>query len=249
MEKILEIKNLTKKYKNGRGIEDISLTVNSGDVVGLLGPNGSGKTTIIKSVAGLITPNSGSVSIMGCDTESMPEMSRKKAGFLIEEPALFEFMTAEQNLKIAAEYYSENTNNDIKDKITEVLNLVGLGLYKKDKVGRFSLGMKQRLGLAIALVSDPVLTVLDEPFNGLDIEGVIRIRELIRIKTGQNGGCLIAGHTASELEKICTHAAVLHEGKLIAFDSMEEALKTRPSLEDYYISKVRGVRGMQGGAV
>lgn len=240
MESILEIKSLTKKYKNGRGVSDINITVNPGQVVGLLGPNGSGKTTVMKSVAGLVNPQSGSISIMGFDTETKREKALSQTGFLIENPALYGFMTAYQNLKVAAKYY----DNCDTERIMQVLQLVGLGLYKNDKVCKFSLGMKQRLGLALALLSSPKLLVLDEPLNGLDIEGVIRIRELIGDEVKRSGGgCLISGHGAAELEKICTHIAVMHDGGIIAFDSIENALKTRPTLEDYYITCVRGEKG------
>lgn len=240
MEKLLEVKNLTKRYKNGRGAFDINLTVHPGEIVGLLGPNGSGKTTVMKAAAGLINPTGGSVSICGFDVETELEKALANAGFLIENPALYGFMTVKQNLKLAAKYY-DGCNNE---RINDVLRLVGLGLYQNDKTAKFSMGMKQRLHLALALLSNPKLMVLDEPFNGLDIEGVIRVREIIKAKVTQNGAaCLISGHVAAELEKICTHAAVMHEGRIIAYDTVENALKTRPTLEDYYILNVRGERG------
>lgn len=240
MQKILEIENLTKKYKNGRGIENINLVVNRGDIVGLLGPNGSGKTTIMKAIAGLIHPDGGSIKIFGRDTESEPAAALSDVGFLIESPALYPFMTAYGNLKTAAAYYPNVGDAEIQ----KALELVGLALYRDDKVSKFSLGMKQRLGLALAVLSMPRLMVLDEPLNGLDIEGVIRIRELIEQMSKQNGAaCLISGHVAAELEKVCSHVAVLHEGKIAAFETLENALKYRPSLEEYYISVVRGCGG------
>ena len=240
MQKVLETENLTKKYKNGRGIEDINLVVNQGDIVGLLGPNGSGKTTIMKAIAGLIHHDSGNIRIFGYDTESEPVAALSDVGFLIESPALYPYMSAYQNLKTAARYYP-NVN---EERILRSLELVGLALYKDDKVGRFSLGMKQRLGLALAVLSEPRLMVLDEPLNGLDIEGVIRIRELIEQMSKQNGAaCLISGHVAAELEKVCTHVAVMHEGRIAAFEKIETALQYRPSLEEYYISVVRGCGG------
>ena len=182
MQKILETENLTKKYKNGRGIENINLVVNQGDIVGLLGPNGSGKTTIMKAIAGLIHHDSGRIMIFGYDTEIEPAEALADVGFLIESPALYPYMSAYQNLKTAARYYP-NVGND---EIIKALELVGLVLYKDDKVNKFSLGMKQRLGLAMAILSRPRLMVLDEPLNGLDIEGVIRIRELIEQMSKQN---------------------------------------------------------------
>lgn len=240
MQKVLETENLTKKYKNGRGIENINLVVNQGDIVGLLGPNGSGKTTVMKAIAGLIHRDGGSIRIFGHDIESEPVAALSDVGFLIESPALYPYMTAYQNLKTAARYYP----NADDERILKSLELVGLALYKDDKAGKFSLGMKQRLGLALAMLSEPKFMVLDEPLNGLDIDGVIRIRELIERTAAQNGtACLISGHVAAELEKVCTHVAVMHEGRIAALETMETALKYRPSLEEYYISVVRNCEG------
>lgn len=238
--KVLEIEKLTKRYKNGRGVTNITLTVNAGEIVGLLGPNGSGKTTIMKTVGGLIHADSGKIRILGIDTEIEPEAALAETGFLIENPALHGFMTAEQNLRLAAAYYPDVN----EERIEKALELVGLLPYRSDKVGRFSLGMKQRLGLASAMLSEPKLLILDEPLNGLDIEGVIRVRELIgRLSEERGTACLISGHVAAELEKICTHVAVLHNDRLAAFDTVENALKFRPTLEDYYISVVRECEG------
>ena len=240
MQSILEINNLKKTYKNGRGIENISLTVNSGDVVGLLGPNGSGKTTTMKAICGLLTPDSGNVKIFGHDTEDNFEAAVEKVGFLIEEPAICLSATAEQNLKMAARYYGNVTS----ERIDKVLELVKLDRYKKDKAARFSLGMKQRLGLALAMLSEPELMVLDEPLNGLDIEGIIHTRELISALSEQkHTAFLISSHIAAELEKVCNRVAVLHEGKLLAFEDIENALRFQPSLEDYYLSIVREAEG------
>lgn len=240
MQNILEIKNLKKLYKNGRGIEQLDLTVNEGDVVGLLGPNGSGKTTAMKAMCGLIIPDDGEIRIFGHNIETEFEAAVKRVGFLIEEPALCLAATAEQNLKMAAKYYG-----DIKsERIQKVLELVKLERYKKDKVGKFSLGMKQRLGLATAMLSNPDFMVLDEPLNGLDIEGVIHVRELISALAEKNGTAfLISGHIAAELEKVCNKVAILHDGRILAFEEMENALKFRPSLEDYYLSVVREAEG------
>lgn len=240
MERILEITNLKKQYKNGRGVENVSLTVHKGEVVGLLGPNGSGKTTTMRVVTGLSTPNSGSVKIFGEDILENYEKAAEKMGALIEMPAIYLNMTAWQNLKIAAAYYDGVDD----DRIRHILSLVHLDSYRNDKTGRFSLGMKQRLGIALALLSNPEFVVLDEPANGLDIEGIIQIREMITALCEKHGvAFLLASHIASELEKTCHKIAVLHEGKMLAFESMEQALQFHPSLEDYFLSVVRGERG------
>ena len=240
MEKILEVKGLTKLYKNGRGASDINLELEKGDVVGLLGPNGSGKTTIMKAIVGLVHANAGSVRIFGCDISTDFECAMERAGCLIEAPAIYENMTAAKNLKLAARYYP---NIDEK-RITDVLRVVRLDKYKKDKVGRFSLGMKQRLGLALALLSEPELLILDEPANGLDIEGIVEIREIIlRLAEEKGITFLISSHIAVEIEKTCNKVVVLHEGEMLSLDSMEDALKRNPTLEDYYLEKVREKRG------
>ena len=240
MDCVLEINNLKKLYKNGRGVEDVTLTVNRGDVVGLLGPNGSGKTTTMRAVTGLSTPGAGTIRIFGTDVQEDFEKATAKMGSLIEMPALYGNLTAWQNLKMAARYY-DNVDND---RIRYILELVRLDRYRNDKAGRFSLGMKQRLGLALALLSEPELVVLDEPANGLDIEGIIQVREIIT-KLAQERGVtfLVSSHIASELEKTCNKVAVLHEGKMLTFETMESALRFQPTLEDYFLTVVREKRG------
>lgn len=240
MEKVLEIKELKKVYRNGRGVKGLSLEVNKGDIVGLLGPNGSGKTTTMKAICGMLSPDSGSVKIFGKDVEEEVEAALEQAGFLIEAPAFCEAATAKQNLKMAARYYK-----DVDEaRIEKVLEIVRLLPFKDDKAGKFSMGMKQRLGIALAILSQPGLLVLDEPFNGLDIEGVVHIRELILAMSQKYGtSFLVSGHIAPELEKICTHVGVIFDGRLLSFETIEGALKLHPSLEDYYLAKVREAEG------
>ena len=240
MDKILEVNQLTKLYRNGRGISRLSLTLERGDVVGLLGPNGSGKTTAMKAIVGLNHESSGSVRIFGYDIETEYEKAMEKVGCLIEAPAIYEFLTAYANLKLMSRYHPGIS----KDRIDEILSIVRLDRYKKDKAGRFSLGMKQRLGLAMALLSEPELIILDEPANGLDIEGIIEVREII-LKLSKEKGVtfLISSHIASEIEKTCNKVAILHEGEMLSFDTMEDALKLNPTLEDYFLEKVRDKRG------
>lgn len=240
MDKILEVNQLTKLYRNGRGISRLSLTLERGDVVGLLGPNGSGKTTAMKAIVGLNHASSGSVRIFGYDIETEYEKAMEKVGCLIEAPAIYEFLTAYANLKLMSRYHPGIS----KDRIDEILSIVRLDRYKKDKAGRFSLGMKQRLGLAMALLSEPELIILDEPANGLDIEGIIEVREII-LKLSKEKGVtfLISSHIASEIEKTCNKVAILHEGEMLSFDTMEDALKLNPTLEDYFLEKVRDKRG------
>jgi len=240
MESVLCLDHLSKVYRNGRGARNISLTVEPGQVVGLLGPNGSGKTTIMKVVAGLARPTDGAARVFGADVVTQREEALARVGALIEQPALFEHLTPRDHLAMAARFYPQAD----ADRTDRVLELVGLARYRKEKCGRFSLGMKQRMGLALALVSQPDLLVLDEPTNGLDIEATVEIREIIlRLARERETAFLVASHLASEIEKMCSHVLVLHEGEMLSFDTREEALRLHPSLEDYFLTKVREKKG------
>lgn len=236
---ILSVQSLCKLYKNGRGIKNITFDVKKGDVVGLLGPNGSGKTTTMKVILGLCHADSGSFEMFGMKSEDDFERIMARTGALIEAPSIYEYLSAEQNLRIAARFY-ENIDDA---RIDKVLEIVRLDKYRHDKAGRFSLGMKQRLGIALALLSDPELIVLDEPANGLDIEGMVEIREIIGALAEKGITFLISSHLSSEIEKTCNKVAVIHEGEMVSFCTMEQALEFNPTLEDYFLSVVKEKRG------
>jgi len=231
---ILELENLTKLYKNGRGAEDISFALDRGEVLGLLGPNGSGKTTTMKAIAGLVQLTRGSVRICGIDVAGKHEHAMKHTGCLIEAPALYDYMTAYQNMKLAARFY----NSVDETRINEVLRLVEMDKYKKDKVSTFSLGMRQRIGMALALLSDPDLLILDEPANGLDIEGMIYVREVVKEAAERGAAVLISSHLAHEIEQCATKAAIIYGGRLLCVESMETILSRSPSLEDFFLSQI-----------
>jgi len=236
---IIEIQNLTKLYKNNRGIRNISLTVEKGDILGLLGPNGSGKTTVMKSILGLIH-GTGDIRVFGMDLNENFENIMQKTGALIEAPAIYKDLSAYQNLKMHTTVYPNIGDNEIN----KILELVHLLPYKDDKAGKFSLGMKQRLGIAMAFVTSPELIILDEPVNGLDIEGVVEVREIIKKMSDEKGTTfLISSHMASEIEKTCNKVCVMYEGELIASATTEEALTLHPSMEDYFLDVVRAKRG------
>ena len=236
---VIEINNLTKLYNNNRGVKNISLTVQQGDILGLLGPNGSGKTTVMKAILNLVH-SEGDIKVFGMDLHDNFEEIMRRTGALIESPAIYKDMTAYQNVKMHAAMYPHID----KDRIEHILDVVHLLPYKNDKAGRFSLGMKQRLGLAIAFVSDPELIILDEPVNGLDIEGVVEIREIIKRLNEERGVTfLISSHMASEIEKTCNKVAVMYEGELIAKSATEDAMHLHPSMEDYFLSVVKEKRG------
>ena len=240
MEPVLHLDHVSKVYSNGRGAKNITFTVNRGEVVGLLGPNGSGKTTIMKAVTGLCQPTSGKITVFGADAVDQREEALAKVGTLIEQPALYENLTAWDHLVMAGRYYP----NVDQARMEKVLEIVGLSPYKKERCGKFSLGMKQRMGLALALLSEPELMILDEPTNGLDIEATVEIREIIiRLAKEKGVTFLVASHLASEIEKMCTKVMVLYEGEMLSCDSKEEALRLNPSMEDYFLAKVRDKKG------
>lgn len=236
---VIETNNLTKLYKNNRGIRNVSFAVQKGDIMGLLGPNGSGKTTIMKAILNLVN-STGDISIFGMELHDNIEEIMRKTGALIESPALYKDMTAYQNIRMNTALYPHIT----REKIEHILDIVHLLPYKNDKAGKFSLGMKQRLGLAAALVTDPELIILDEPVNGLDIEGVVEIREIIKkLNKERNTTFLISSHMAGEIEKTCNKVAVIYEGEIISQSTTEDALRLHPSMEDYFLSIVKDRRG------
>lgn len=231
---MIEVNNLTKLYNSNRGIKNISFKISDGEILGLLGPNGSGKTTAMKAMLSLITPNSGSIMWNGKDIRDNFEEYMANTGALVEAPAIHKNLSAYRNVWLAAKCESDRRN------IEKTLELVGLLQYKNEKAGKFSLGMKQRLGLAQAFISRPSLIILDEPVNGLDIEGVVCIRDIIKeMNKKYKTTFIISSHIASELEKLCTRAAIISEGKLVSQDDMEDILKLYPSLEEYFLEKIR----------
>lgn len=245
----LSISDLQKLYRNGRGVSRLSLSVAEGEVVGLLGPNGSGKTTAMKAAVGLSRIGAGSISIFGHDIDGEFEKAMYNVGCLIETPALYDKLSAKQNLKIAARFYDYPDSESRKNAINEALTLVGLEKYSRDKVGSFSLGMRQRLGIALALISRPGLVILDEPTNGLDIEGVVHIRNVIRDMAEKLGTAfLISGHVASELEKLCDRVTVIYDGKMCAEGTVDSILEKYPSLEDYFLAMISEAKERGEGA-
>ena len=236
---VVEINNLTKLYKNGRGVRNVNFSVEQGDIMGLLGPNGSGKTTVMKAMLNLVN-SSGSIRIFGLDLKDGFEKIMSKTGALIEAPAIYKDMSAQKNIEMHVAPYG----GDFKERIERALKMVHLYDYKNDKAGKFSLGMKQRLGLAIAFVTEPDFIILDEPVNGLDIEGVVEIREIIKRLNAERGVTfLISSHIASEIEKTCNKAAVMYEGEIISRTTVEDALRLHPSMEDYFLDVVKDKRG------
>lgn len=234
-EKVIEISNLTKMYGNGRGIRDINLEIDRGDIFGFLGPNGAGKTTAMKIMTGLIKPDSGDVKILGHSVLNEFEKAMKKVGCIIETAEAYSYLTAYENLKQFSRYY-----DDVDDKrIDEVLELVGMLKYKNEKPKKFSLGMKQRLGIAAAILARPEVVILDEPLNGLDVEGMVHMRNIIKnLSETKKTTFFISSHLIHDVELTCTRIAVLYNGTIVSVDTTKNILNNYSSLENYFISEV-----------
>ncbi|MGB1729646.1 MAG: ABC transporter ATP-binding protein [Crocinitomicaceae bacterium] len=215
---VLEVQNLSKNYNNIKAVSELSLSVQEQMIYGILGPNGSGKTTTLGMLLGVINPNQGTYSWFDNGTK---DENRKRIGSLLETPNFYPYLTAEQNLGITAKI-KEIT--DASSEIENVLKLVDLYERRNSKFKTFSLGMKQRLAIASALIGSPEVLVLDEPTNGLDPQGIAEIRDLI-IEIGRNGKTIIiASHILDEIEKICTHCAILKNGKLLRTGTIKEII-------------------------
>lgn len=203
---IIEIKNLEKSFKHHKVIRNISMSVPEGSVYGLLGPNGAGKSTILKMLTGLLRPDSG--RILFCGTP-WTRKNLEETGSLIETPPVYENLSAWENLKVRALILGET-----EERIKEVLEMVNLTDTGKKSAGKFSLGMKQRLGIAIALLGHPRLLILDEPVNGLDPLGIQEIRGLIRSFADQGMTVMISSHILSEIQQTADHIGILVNGKM-----------------------------------
>ena len=214
---ILKCSNLKKQIKNKIIVENISFSINKGDIVGFIGPNGAGKTTIIKLILGLMKLSEGKVFINGFDIEKDFIKAIEKVGSIVENPDLYMYLSGYDNLKIIANNYK----NISKDRIHEVIKIVGLENRIKDKVSTYSLGMRQRLGIAEAILNQPDLLILDEPTNGLDVEGIIEIRNLIKQLSQQGMAIFISSHNLTEIDNLCNRIIAIKNGKIIADDTIE----------------------------
>ena len=207
-------RDLTKRYGSRAAVEGISLTIGRGEVYGFLGPNGAGKTTTLRMLLGLIKPTRGEATVLGAAPGDPVGLAR--IGALVESPAFYPYLSGRQNLRTLARY------SGVEDgRVTDVLATVDLADRADDKFSTYSLGMKQRLGVAGALLKDPALLILDEPTNGLDPRGMADMRALIRRLGQGERTILLSSHLLGEIEQICDRACVIQEGRLIAEDSVE----------------------------
>lgn len=224
METILTINNLTKKFGYLTAVKDLSFTIHKGNVYGILGPNGSGKSTTLGIVLSVVNKTSGDYSWF--DGKTTTHEALKKVGAIIERPNFYPYMSAYQNLKLVCKIKGVDFS-----KIDEKLEIVGLTERKDSKFSAYSLGMKQRLAIASALLNDPEILILDEPTNGLDPQGIHQIRSLIK-KIASNGTTiLLASHLLDEVEKVCSHVVVLRKGEKLYSGRVDEMISSHGFFE------------------
>lgn len=217
---VLELQGLTKKFGDFTAVNHLSLAVKQGEVVGFLGPNGAGKSTTVGMVLGLIRPTAGSVTIMGTPLAGNQPMVSEHIGAIIENPAFYPYLSGRDNL-IA---HAKMVKGVSTERVDELLQLVNLHERKQDKYKSYSLGMKQRLGIACTLLTDPALVILDEPTNGLDPAGQREIREIIPRLAQEGHGVLLASHMLHEVEQVSDRVAIVRRGELVTESSVDDLL-------------------------
>ncbi|WP_328520063.1 ABC transporter ATP-binding protein [Kribbella sp. NBC_00359] len=215
MDALVEVSGLTKRYGDTLAVDGVDLTVLSGEVYGFLGPNGAGKTTTLRILTGLIAPTSGDVRVLGGHPGQADVLGR--TGSMIESPAFYPYLSGLDNLRLLAEYADVP-----RQRIDEVLELVDLADRAKDRFSTYSLGMKQRLGVAAALLKDPELVILDEPTNGLDPAGMRDMRRLIRELGSDGRTVLLSSHLLGEVQQICDRVGIINSGRMVAEHNVEE---------------------------
>ena len=238
-ENILQTVGLTKKYRQQLAVDHVSMEIRKGDIYGFIGRNGAGKTTFMRMICGLARPNDGHLMLFGETGESNLQNSRKKIGSLIEQPALYQHMSVLQNLEIQQRYLGIHSKH-ARDELEELMELVGLDGVGHKKAGKLSQGMKQRLGLAIALMGEPAFLILDEPYNGLDPIGVAELRTLLnKLNREKQMTILFSSHILSEMEQLATRYGFIYKGRLIRELSAQELGKECEekgmNLEEYFI--------------
>lgn len=209
---ILEVRNLKKSYDENQVIKGIDFQLESGEILGFVGPNGSGKTTTLKAILGLVKKDQGEVLVCQKNTDNCYEDVIKKVGAMIEVPRFYPYLSGYSNLKLSARMYKNVTSKEVN----ELVSLVKMEKRIHDPVRKYSLGMKQRLGICQSLLGNPKLLLLDEPINGLDIDGVFEFRNiLLRLREEKGTSILISSHILSEVEKICDRVIVINDGSIV----------------------------------
>ncbi|AMA73732.1 MULTISPECIES: ABC transporter ATP-binding protein [Aneurinibacillus] len=217
----LELEHVEKVIRGKRIIKGISFCVHAGEVFGFLGPNGSGKTTTIRMMVGLIRPTAGRIKVCGYDIQKQPTKALANVGSIVENPELYPYLTGMENL----EHFARMIPGVTKEKIDDVVLRVNLNERIHDKVKDYSLGMRQRLGIAQALLGDPKLLILDEPTNGLDPQGIKELRDFIRQLANEGLSVFVSSHLLSEIQLMCDRVAIINEGEMIRVGEVNELLK------------------------
>lgn len=230
---ILQVENVTKKYKEKTVLDAVSFTMEQGDIIGLIGGNGAGKTTLMRVISGIVMPDEGETAVLG-------GMQEKQIGVMIEGPNVYNDMSGIENLRFFGRLFGEGD----EETFSNLLQMVGLADAGKKKAGKYSLGMRQRLGIAIALLGDVGLLVLDEPFNGLDAQGIADLEQILtRINKEKGISILISSHIIGELTKICNRYLLLNQGRICRKYTHAELLKQAGSeeqIENYIVSSLGG---------
>jgi ABC-2 type transport system ATP-binding protein len=217
---VLSIHGLSKSYGSRRAVSDLDLEVRRGEVFGFLGPNGAGKTTTIRMVLGLVRPTAGRVEILGRDVRTHGAEVLPRVGALVETPALYPYLSGRDNLRA----FAAMLGGVPRRRLDEVLALVGLADRQRDPVRSYSLGMKQRLGVAVALLHDPELLVLDEPANGLDPAGIVEMRDLLRRLAAGGRTVFVSSHVLAEVQQLCDRVAIVNLGRLVLVSPVADLL-------------------------
>jgi ABC-2 type transport system ATP-binding protein len=222
MNPIIEVNNLQRTFGDHKAVDDITFHVKPGEVFGLLGPNGAGKTTTVRLLNGILPPSAGTASVFGFDPTSQGELIRRRTGVLTETPALYERLTARENLEFFGTL-QEIPESDLKHRVDDMLEFFELSSRGNDKVETYSKGMKQRLALARALIHKPPLLFLDEPTSGLDPEAAQQVNDLIANLSHANGQTVVlATHNLLEAQRLCDRVAIMNEGRILAMGSLND---------------------------
>ncbi len=236
--KILEVKKLNKYFGKKQVLKDVSFEVRKGEILGFIGPNGAGKTTTIKLILGLQSISSGEVLINGYNIVKDFEKAIATVGAIVESPDLYMYLSGRKNLELIANMYKGIT----KERIEEVIEISGLGNRIDDKVSKYSLGMRQRLGIAASIINKPNILILDEPTNGLDPEGIKELRDLLKkLAKEEHMGILISSHNLAELESFCSDVCIIKNGEVITSTSIKNFKKTDKS---YYMIELDKTTGL-----
>jgi ABC-2 type transport system ATP-binding protein len=217
---VIEVSNLTKRYRRLTAVNDMSFAVEQGQVFGFLGPNGSGKTTTIGMLLGIVNPSAGDIRLFGQYGLSDLHTARRRIGATLETPNFYPYLSGLNNLRIVARIKEKGESD-----ISAALDAVGLTPRQNDRFSKYSLGMKQRLAIAGAMLGDPELVILDEPANGLDPEGMREIRDIIQGLAGQGRTIFVSSHLLNEVERTCTHIAIIRKGRILTQGSLDELVR------------------------